>query len=182
MSDASEIVSQLRSTLGKVEVALSTVSDAIVWTDERGIVQWCNSSFDRLLDCRHIDVLGAALSDLFPLEQGGQPLPQDAHPVSRMRAEQPSLAGRYGFRRSEQMLVLAIAGTRVQFGEHGAALVFTIQDITERERAEAALQTANGELQRQLNQVAWLQQIMMDRENEILKLTQEISVLRQDLQ
>ena len=38
---------ELRATLGKMEIALGAVDTPIVWTDEHGIIQWCNKSFNR---------------------------------------------------------------------------------------------------------------------------------------
>lgn len=61
-TDVIDLVNQLRSTLGTMEVMLGAISDAIVWTDAEGTIQWCNAAFDRLVNQSHILVLNQSLS------------------------------------------------------------------------------------------------------------------------
>lgn len=154
MAERGDLLSQLRTTLGRVEIALSAVDDAIVWTDVTGAIQWCNSPFDRLIGRRHIEVLGARLMDVLPLEQDDYLLPAEAHPASVIFNTRSNLANRYEFQRAGERLALEISGTWTQFGAQDAAAVLVIRDITQRERTEnllaqqaAQLEAVNKELE-----------------------------------
>jgi PAS domain-containing protein len=68
----SPVIDELRETIGKMEVALSEIEDAIIWTDGTGEVRWCNKAFDNLVGRSHLSILGSDLSELLPLKaQGG---------------------------------------------------------------------------------------------------------------
>ena len=67
MAEATDLISSLRATMGKLEIALSSISDAMGWTGAEGKVQWCNSALARLAGKSHLEVLGAGLADLLPL-------------------------------------------------------------------------------------------------------------------
>jgi two-component system sensor histidine kinase/response regulator len=45
--DLEIIIKELRATLGKMELALGSIDEAIVWTEEDGSIQWCNTTFDQ---------------------------------------------------------------------------------------------------------------------------------------
>ncbi len=62
----SQLLSQLRRTLGRLEAALSSVEDALVLTDFQGQVEWTNRAFDRLVSRARIQSLGKPLIELLP--------------------------------------------------------------------------------------------------------------------
>ncbi len=61
------LVNKLRAVLGRMEIATMLSSDAMVWSDERGIVQWCNSAFEDLINIPRYEILGAELIKLLVL-------------------------------------------------------------------------------------------------------------------
>jgi signal transduction histidine kinase len=93
MGSAVELVLQLRATLGRLELALAVLPDAMVWVNAKGQVQWCNVAFDNLVGREHTEILAQPLYDLLPLRHGGQrlgpgevpwtgTLPGDDHPTA----------------------------------------------------------------------------------------------------
>ncbi|MBI2103972.1 MAG: PAS domain-containing protein [Candidatus Omnitrophica bacterium] len=129
-------VDDLRTKLGKLEVALSAIVDALVWLDGDGRVQWYNAPFRRLVDRLDAAVLGARLVDLLPLEDGGKPLPPHAHPIHLALNGRPNAIGSYEYRGGGQPVVLEVFAARVQFSRQELSTVVAIRDITERRRAE----------------------------------------------
>lgn len=69
MQKHEELVSSLRATLGKLEIALGAVEDAIILTDTLGNIQWCNKAFDLMTGKSHIQILGANLPEMLPLHR-----------------------------------------------------------------------------------------------------------------
>ena len=97
--DLNEQLTELRSTLGKMEVALGSISDAIVWTDQKGQIQWRNSPFDNLIGNPHIANLGRPLVELLPLMEHGTPLPPEAHPANLILERKTEINGYFDFAR-----------------------------------------------------------------------------------
>ena len=61
MEDIKQQLEKLRVTLGKMEVALNSVSNAIVWTNSQGKIQWCNALFEDLVERKKILLIGTLL-------------------------------------------------------------------------------------------------------------------------
>jgi PAS domain-containing protein len=76
------MVLELRRILGRMEAALSAISDALVITDDQGMVLWCNRSFDQLINQPRMLVLGHPIISLLPLDAQGQPLLSEAQLAS----------------------------------------------------------------------------------------------------
>jgi PAS domain S-box-containing protein len=122
-----------------MEVALSTIIDAITWTDEQGKVKWSNATFDNLVGQHRFQVLGANLCDLLPLTQQGQVVPIDAHPVTLALENQSNDTRIYEFQGVDKSLILEISWAYIQFKGTNASAVLAIRDISERQKAEEEL-------------------------------------------
>ncbi len=124
-SHDTEQLKSLRKTLGKMEIALGAINDAIVWTNERGLIQWCNKSFDRLLGEVHIKILGKPLAEVMPLREHGLQLPQSAHPVHKVLEDKKDVKGYYEVHKHRDPLFVEFEGEYVEFssGEHSAVIV-----------------------------------------------------------
>ena len=121
---------ELRSTLGKMEIALGSISDAIVWTDHNGRIQWCNTSFDNLIGSPHIAILGKHLTELLPLSEHGTRLPAKGHPANQILSQKKNIDGLFEFNRSGEVFNLEFLGRYLKLpGAHGFA-VMVIRDIT----------------------------------------------------
>ncbi len=76
--DDLKLVTQLRTTLGRLEAALGAVDEALAFTDPDGVVEWTNASFDRLVGRTRLQSLGVSLPRLLPARyQGGRSEPSD---------------------------------------------------------------------------------------------------------
>lgn len=174
MSSTDELLSLLRTTLGKMEVALGAINDAIVWTSEQGHVQWCNKAFDALIGQRHLDVLGGALTHLFPLQQGHRPVPEELHPVSLAQAVEDGHSAVYEFQRDQRPRYLDIFYGSVRSSLKDRSLILVIRDVTEHHHAERLLKDKLAETES-------MNKMMMNREERILELKHEIEQLRHEM-
>lgn len=138
-ADASGLLVQLRSTLGRMEVALGAIADAIAWTDGRGNLQWCNQPFSLLVGLSKIDLVGSPLVGLLPLETERGSIGAEAHPVALVIAGAERASAIAEYRRGERGWMLNISATRIDVGDDGRGAIVVIHDVTEQKRAEAVL-------------------------------------------
>ena len=73
-AEESELVARLRSTLGRLEAGLATISDALAITDRHGRLMWCNQAFEQLAGRPRLLLLDRAITTLLPPDAEGQPL------------------------------------------------------------------------------------------------------------
>ena len=147
------LVNELRETLGKMEIALGAINDSIAWTDENGIIQWCNSSFDKLVKSNHLKLLGANIFNILPLEKEGKQVPPTSHPLNLALDSTDNIIDCYDVIQENKKLILEICTTQTNFKNSNNYVVFSIHNITERKNAEDSLkktykelEIANGEL------------------------------------
>lgn len=165
------LVSQLHMALGKMEVALGVVAEAILWTDMNGAIQWCNGAFDRLVARPHIHILGANLLDVLPLEMDEKPLPVAEHPLTLAQTNQLNTPIKYYYPGKNGTLNLEIVGQRAQLGavEGEWSLVFVMRNVTERNHMEERLRERNVQLERS-------QRVMMSLLDDLEKAKEKIQI------
>ena len=159
ISNETLLVSQLRETLGKMEIALGTINDSIVWTNESGIIEWCNSSFDKLTKKNHLTILGASIFNILPLERNEKQIPFNLHPLNLVLNSANSLTDIYDFNQEEKKLIFEISTTQANFNNKNKCIVFSIHNITERKHAEESLKKTYKELEianNELNDFAYI--------------------------
>ncbi len=134
--DADSLIERLRGTLGRMELALGSISDALAWTDPEGRLQWCNTAFDALIGRPRIQVLGANVVDLLPLRQRGAEISLEAHPVSLVLREGTHLMRTYEYAAGERPRILEIHSSPLVVRGQQDAAVLVIRDMTEQKRVE----------------------------------------------
>ncbi|WP_341530345.1 PAS domain S-box protein [Nostoc sp. UHCC 0302] len=144
-----EQVKQLQATLTKMEVTLSAITDAVVWVGEDRCIQWCNPSFERLVNQPHNTVCGAKLTDLLPLAQAGQPIALPCYPDVRILNGEYETAN-YQFQQYEQTLTLDISGNCTGLSDYQCAIL-VIRDITLAKQTQESLQEIEERLQTLIN-------------------------------
>ncbi len=97
MKGRDQLIAELRSVIGRLEAVLSSIEEAILWTDNEGKAKWCNDSFAELIGLKRIFIMGREVTELFPLRQRGQDLPTEGHPLSIALRNQTSQQGNYTF-------------------------------------------------------------------------------------
>jgi PAS domain S-box-containing protein len=134
---------ELQSTLGKIEVALSSISDAIVWTDQSGRIQWCNKPFDDLVGTHHIINLGQYLYELLPFKEHGTRLPDEGHPVNLVLKQKRNIEGYYEYTQNDKNIHLQFLGRYLEMPGGNETAVMVIRDITgEKNLDQIMLQSA----------------------------------------
>jgi signal transduction histidine kinase len=192
-------IDELRSTLGKMEIALGTVEEAIVWTNSQGIIQWCNSTFHRLVEQLHILVLGKLLFDLLPLKLERKPILNSQHPLTIALANNSKYQSCYQLFKENEILYLEISASTVDFkdisalGTEETSIVLVIRDITQQRQTEYKYHQLNEELEKRVTQRTQelilanvqLQQELIERqrtESQLQATTSRLIALIQNLQ
>jgi len=133
------IIKQLRSTLGKMELALSSINEAIVWTDEFGTVQWCNHAFDLLVGKPHIELLNKNILKVLFLESKEKKITWQRHPFKRSLTSGEVVNAIYQITRGAENLTLDVRVSCLQYSKKTKSIVAVIRDITELKVTEKKL-------------------------------------------
>lgn len=136
-----------------MELALSAITDGVVWMDSAGVIQWCNEAFDQLCGRPHVYILGSSFQDLLVFKpdtlSGSDPLTLVLQNfMGSPRVFECAQGGRTRF--------LEITGRRIPLKEGPINAILSLRDVTEKKIFEAkekqfsdqALAVAQKEYQR----------------------------------
>jgi two-component system, NtrC family, sensor kinase len=147
---------QLRSTLSKMEIALSTVEECIVWTDHQGRIKWCNGALERLLGQSRLFLLSASLQDKLPLAIDGSAITHGLHPVTLALEQHQTGKQSYEFQTGDDWRILEISWSFVAIddtaapGDAAGSSVLVLRDVTQQRQAEQQLQASKKILEVQV--------------------------------
>ncbi|MEH2110248.1 PAS domain S-box protein [Nostoc sp.] len=168
------LVNQLRAILGKMEVALGAIADAIVWTGSNGKIQWCNTAFDKLVNQPHILVLNSKLSDLLFLSIADEAVAPESYPNMRVLKEEYEITEEYECRDGRhRSLILEISGNCVELAGGDRSSILVIRDVTQAKQWETEGYLAQ---QKQAETLSLLQATLESTADGIIVVNQEFNV------
>ncbi len=167
------IVNNLRATLGKMEVALGAIVEAIAWTDRDGKIQWSNRTFDTLVNRSRFQVLGAKLCELLPLTEQRENIPKAVHPVNLALQGKLNGTSKYEFRQGSKLLILEISWASLKLQEQGTSAVLVIRDITARQHFEEELRLHREHLEQLVEErTTFLSEVNKQLQQEVIQRRQ----------
>jgi len=120
------LIQDLWSTLGRLESALATISDALCITDSERLVLWCNQQFEELVSAPRLALLGKPIEDLIqrlPFEDRRVELRSTLH-------QHPDSGAIDMLMRKDPITALRIEWSHVA-GENPPSTIFTSRDISD---------------------------------------------------
>ena len=123
------LVNKLRAVLGRMEIATMLSSDAMVWSDERGIVQWCNSAFEDLINIPRYEILGAELIKLLVLYKDKKMVRAEDHPVNSTLTNKTHKIEQYVCQLGENRTHLEIAQAPTIDGNEQTNVVLVLREV-----------------------------------------------------
>jgi len=173
-TDLTALVDQLRATLGKMEVVLGVIADAIVWTGSDGKIQWCNSAFSKLVNQPHILTLNAKLSEVLFLRVAGEAVAPELYPNMRVLEEESEITQEYEcYDDKHRVLILEISSSCVKLPGGEKSCVLTIRDKTQAKGCEAKRSLAE---QKQAETLSLLQATLESTADGIIVINEDLNI------
>ncbi len=145
MLRSDKIVSQLYCSLAKVELVMSAVADAVAWTDEAGLLQWANASFERIIGRPRLALLGLPLNDILPLERAAGGIASIQELLDSTLSSETE-ARVHGCSLPAGRRLFEVSASNSRFGGE-PTIVLLIRDITREKLGEAQLIARNRDLE-----------------------------------
>lgn len=159
--------SNLRKTLGKMEVALGSINEAIAWTDRDGSIQWCNTPFDTMVGLRHLAVLGKRVDEIFIVKEVDATPAADEHPLDILKRGEDFHQRTYSYAGKDGEFLVDVSGSSLLIGDENI-FIFFIQDVTELKLSQGQLQAANINLEKRVKERTEELQAVSNRHQAIL--------------
>jgi diguanylate cyclase (GGDEF)-like protein/PAS domain S-box-containing protein len=142
-SNFETVLAQLRTTLGKMEVALGNITEGIVWVTGDGRIQWCNRAFDKLVGCSHVEVLGSMFVERLSLQSVENPPVKTQDLLTLIFSSQPVLPQVFTCERNAQKFFLKVSASLIQMTQdQNPSAIFVIHDVTETVHSGEALRVS----------------------------------------
>ncbi|MCA9408226.1 MAG: PAS domain-containing protein [Candidatus Omnitrophica bacterium] len=123
----------LRTTLGKMELALGAIKEAILWTDLNGRIQWSNTTFHEIINKEKIFTLGSDIFEVLPLRtDDGVEIPKERHPVQLVISTKGFVDNYYQYIRDGHKYIFYMSIAYIKSVQNDASIIISIQDITQR--------------------------------------------------
>jgi PAS domain S-box-containing protein len=143
-----EIEKTVRDQLRFLQILIDTIPNPIFFKDKAGKYLGCNRAFEQRMGLSREEILGKSASDLFPGEIAAGYEQHDAelfdHPSEMVYETRLTYAD------GREHDVIITKGTFTDSDGNVSGLVGVTVDITERKRAEEALQRAHDELEKRV--------------------------------
>ncbi|GAB6190946.1 SpoIIE family protein phosphatase [Desulfocastanea catecholica] len=143
------VIDELRQTIGKMEVALGEIEDAIVWTDGTGEVRWCNKAFDQLVGRDHLSILGADLSELLPLTSPGIAVDDAGHPIQQLLASEHNRRD-FEAKINGRREILEISCSGFSLRDSQKSIILALRVVTRQRRMADALAVSQKRMEKEL--------------------------------
>ncbi|MFT5195207.1 MAG: signal transduction histidine kinase [Cellvibrionaceae bacterium] len=123
------LVNKLRAVLGRMEIATMLSSDAMVWSDERGVAQWCNSAFEDLINIPRYEILGAEIVKLLVLYKDKKLVRAEDHPINSTLVNKTHKIEQYVCQLGENRTHLEIAQAPTIDGDEQTNAVLVLREV-----------------------------------------------------
>ncbi|MDR3568055.1 MAG: ATP-binding protein [Syntrophobacteraceae bacterium] len=175
--DRQEMEKTLRDQLSFLQILIDTIPNPIFFKNKAGKYLGCNKAFERRIGLNRGDIIGKSASDLFAQEIAASYEQHDAELFDQPREMTYETPLTYADGRTRDTIITK--GIFTDSVGEVCGLVGVTLDITERKRAEEALQKAHDELEKRVEErTAALAEANLNLEKEVGKRSRIAEELR----
>jgi PAS domain-containing protein len=153
MPDLEKQNQQLQSTLGKMDLVLGSIDEAILWTNVSGQIEWCNEAFIKLINGIRITTLGRNVTDFLSLTalDTGESIPHHKRPFALVSETQKHNQGIYVYQQDTKTSILELNAYYIHQALHDPSVIIVIRDITKQRQLEEEHRIQEERLEQAMN-------------------------------